>query len=181
MKMDENKDLPIHRKVILGSLSRIISTTLLIPLDVVQMRYRFPDTWCAQMFRLMVKTKDCPGSYEMMTATKFRKRVYSTLRWGVYYCLYDRHQKNCRRYSRHPLSNSKYLLTRRPIVMQAIRHGNSTAVLDYTQEKKKMREHNVLSKFVKHIGSQIHSAISGIIVNKNTTLRWSLNAAFLTA
>ncbi|CAH0694783.1 unnamed protein product [Spodoptera exigua] len=54
-------------------------------------------------------------------------------------------------------------------------------VLDYTQEKKKMREHNVLSKFAKHIGSQIHSAISGIIVNKNTTLRWSLNAAFLTA
>ncbi|XP_022822924.1 mitochondrial 2-oxoglutarate/malate carrier protein-like [Spodoptera litura] len=167
-RMNANKSMPIHQQVILGSLSRIISTTLLIPLDVIQLRYRYPDTWCAEMFRLMVKSKDRSGPFEMMTATKFRTRVYRSLRWGVFYCLFDRHKKNCNCKGLIPLFHKTYLLTGRPIVIQAIRLGNSSAALNYLHERQRIRERKMIANFIKDINSQFYAAMNGITLNLPT-------------
>ncbi|XP_035443644.2 mitochondrial 2-oxoglutarate/malate carrier protein isoform X1 [Spodoptera frugiperda] len=188
-KMNKNNYMPIHRQVILGSLSRIISTTLLIPLDVIQLRYRYPDTWCAEMFRVMVKSKDCSTPYEMMTATKFRKRVYRTLRWGVFYCLYERHRniflRNCSSKGLIPLYHKKYLLTGRPIVMQAIRLENSTAVLDYLHERRRIRDRKLILNLAKDIRSHLYSALNGFLFNMPTfnlpPSNWPFNTAVTTA
>ncbi|KAJ8712550.1 hypothetical protein PYW07_005392 [Mythimna separata] len=155
---EENKStLPIHQQVILGGLARIISTTLLIPLDVFQMRYRYPDTWCVKMFRIMVSCKGGPGPYEVLTARMLQKRTFSSLRWGIYYCRYLAHKKSCALKNVNPLYQGTFLLNQRPIVMQAIERGNETAVLDYLLERRKMMERKILSVFLEGLRSELHA------------------------
>ncbi|KAJ8715271.1 hypothetical protein PYW08_005252 [Mythimna loreyi] len=157
---DENKStLAIHQQVILGGLARfsIISTTLLIPLDVVQMRYRYPDTWCVKMFRIMVSCKGGPGPYEVLSARMLQKRIFSSLRWGIYYCRYVAHKKSCALKNVCPLYQGTYLLNKRPIVLQAIEHGNEAAVLDYLHERRRMRERKMISILREKVSSKIHA------------------------
>ncbi|XP_047032443.1 mitochondrial 2-oxoglutarate/malate carrier protein-like [Helicoverpa zea] len=174
---DRKRRIPAHREVILGGLSRfsIISTSLLIPLDVVGMRFKYSDAWCVKMFRLMVTSNGAFGPYKVLNATMLQREALSSLRWGIYYCLYDSHKRNCLLKGWNPLGMGKYLLTNRPIVSYALRVQRSALVLDYLHERRRLRERNIFSRFANNVQSQVKSMLQTGIKKMNVQ-SWPLNA-----
>uniref|UniRef100_A0A2A4K8C6 Mitochondrial carrier protein n=1 Tax=Heliothis virescens TaxID=7102 RepID=A0A2A4K8C6_HELVI len=173
---DPGSRIPAHKAVILGGLARfrIISTSLLIPLDVVGMRFQYSDAWCVKMFRMMVNCKGAIGPNKVVTASMLQRQALSTMRWGIYYCLYDSHKKNCTQKGWNPLWMGSYLLTNRPIVSHALQMKSSAAILDYLQERKRLRERNMMSKVTNNVRAQVSSVLQTGIEKMNLQ-NWPLN------
>ncbi|XP_075980747.1 mitochondrial 2-oxoglutarate/malate carrier protein-like [Anticarsia gemmatalis] len=86
--------IPKRAKVFIGTISGILATTLLHPLDVTKVRMQMrPTVEGVSLMRCIIQREGYAALYAGIHAGIMRQICYTSTRIGSYYWLHDRHEK----------------------------------------------------------------------------------------